>query len=133
MRSVVTPDWRRLITTMMAARIPTPTRIVNQSDIVCSLLRTQARCASESSCRHERQGRGPDEGGGPDECFRGVLLGITRMSVRKATGARQLMTAQPHAVCSPASRPLGIGRVQTVLAESSVQLRARQAEPLRRF
>src|SRR5882672_1359967 len=56
MCNVVTLDVRRLITVMRTAMIPTPSAIVNQSDIVCSLLEFEHPLAAERPANAVREG-----------------------------------------------------------------------------
>src|SRR6266852_2198805 len=56
MCSDVTTDVRRLITAMRSAMTPTPSGIVNKSDIVCSLLEFEHPLAAERPANAIREG-----------------------------------------------------------------------------
>src|SRR3954464_13643630 len=84
MCSDVTPDARRLITAMRIAMIPTPSGIVNQSDIVCSLLRSRQNPHGEKG-----QGMGPGQPGRPE----GVLPHVCWELCEFLSGRRQQASA----------------------------------------
>ena len=106
---------RNMISAMKTVVIPAPIAIVNQSDIVFSFLEQVG------------QGMGPVGQAGRQACFCVFADRVTAWP----RAVRSWVSSPTPALHPGAQRPLCIGRVQTVFAESSVQLRTGEPETLR--